>query len=372
MDGLDIGPVCAAARHGGAEAEHDSEFQPRFWEVLRNSALNLAGLPAEYGGLGTDVPSLVSAVREVSRVDAAAGWVCAIHVPAATFTTFLVPSAASEIVTSAWPPLIGGASMPAGHASPAPDGYRLTGCWPLVTGGAELTWACLAALVHDGDRPRVLWFFVPGKDLVVERDWDAIGMRGTGSHSVRVDDVFVPVERAISLTDGPVRLDSAVSRFPIYGLMAACIAAVALGIFDRAWASFTRLSSEFTPRNSAGRLAEQPFAQYTAAQSVFRMRSAEGFLRESLTATWSAAESGAVGDDHRLQIRAAANEVVAAAAEGTQQLYDASGVAGIYRRNELERCLRDMLVVKQHAVVGASAAHRVGRALLLGGAPVGL
>jgi len=59
--------------------------------------------------------------------------------------------------------------------------------------------------------------------------WSVGGLRGTGSHDVVVDNVFVPAEQTCSLLD-PDQLDRPQSRMPFFATMAAGCAAICLGI----------------------------------------------------------------------------------------------------------------------------------------------
>ncbi|MCL3998746.1 hypothetical protein M4438_35485, partial [Streptomyces lavenduligriseus] len=132
--------------------------------------------------------------------------------------------------------MIGGSSAPAGTTAPAGGRVRLQGRWPLVTSAPQLTLAALAARDEEGTR----WWLVPGTELRVEDDWDAVGLRGSASHSVSCD-TLVPAGHSVCLTD-PARIDGALYRFPLYGLMAACIAAVAEATAERALQEFATLA----------------------------------------------------------------------------------------------------------------------------------
>ena len=59
-------------------------------------------------------------------------------------------------------------------------------------------------IVHDGDAPligpdgnpaKVIVYF-PADEARIVDNWDPLGMRGTGTHDVAVDDLFVPERHA--------------------------------------------------------------------------------------------------------------------------------------------------------------------------------
>jgi hypothetical protein len=84
-----------------------------------------------------------------------------------------------------------GSGVPAAHGERAPEGVRVTGRWPSVSGCEEAAWASLALMV-DG---QFSFAVIPVVDLAVDRTWHTAGMRGTGSRTLVAEDVPVPTER---------------------------------------------------------------------------------------------------------------------------------------------------------------------------------
>lgn len=97
-----------------------------------------------------------------------------------------------------------GVFAPRGKATPVEGGYRVTGRWPFTSGVDNATLRLGGALVFEGNAPRMLpsgepeirsFFFDADQTSVIDT-WDTSGLRGTGSHDMAVDDVFVPAERS--------------------------------------------------------------------------------------------------------------------------------------------------------------------------------
>lgn len=76
-------------------------------------------------------------------------------------------------------------------AERVPEGVRVSGRWPNVSGCEDAAWAGLALTV-DGT---FSFAVVPVADLAVERTWQMAGMRGTGSHTLVAGDLLVPADR---------------------------------------------------------------------------------------------------------------------------------------------------------------------------------
>src|SRR5581483_5221526 len=91
---------------------------------------------------------------------------------------------------------------PTGKATPADGGYRLSGRWSFVSGVDYSDWVIVAAMVFAPQGPpQARHFLVPRKDYSVLDTWHNVGMRGTGSNDLIVDDVFVPAHRTITMDD---------------------------------------------------------------------------------------------------------------------------------------------------------------------------
>lgn len=88
--------------------------------------------------------------------------------------------------------LIAGGVLPKGTGTQVRNGLLLSGVWPTVSTSECADWVLLAATVDDmGSQPGRICL-VPQADIGIERTWDSVGMRATGSHTVVADRLFVP------------------------------------------------------------------------------------------------------------------------------------------------------------------------------------
>jgi alkylation response protein AidB-like acyl-CoA dehydrogenase len=100
-----------------------------------------------------------------------------------------------------------GVGKPPGQGRRVADGLRISGRWPTASGCEDAPWALTPVMVSDGDGPpEEAAVLVPTSDLDIERTWDTVGMRGTGSHTLVAEDVFVPRSRVLTLPTGPETL----------------------------------------------------------------------------------------------------------------------------------------------------------------------
>lgn len=360
----DLETVCKIAREHRDHGERHSTLHPQVWQALRASPLPAAALPLAFGGLQWPAGQIIAAVRRLALADPSAGWAAAIHAPAGAFTARLDTQTAAELGLGPGkpPPLIAGSSLPAGTAEPAQDHVRLRGTWPLVTSAPQMTLAVLAA--PDPEDHATRWWWVAQDNVHVHPDWDAVGLRGSASCSVTCD-TLVPRNHTVRLTE-PAAFDEPLYRFPLYGLMAACIAAVAQATAEQTLAAFRELATTATPRHAAATLAHIGPVQEMYAHAATRLSAAAAHTDSTVETAWKAAQNGTVHGTERAALRAACTHLVQTCATVCQDLFQTAGSAAIHRRSPLERYWRDSAVAARHALV-ASRGRQLAGALMLTG-----
>jgi alkylation response protein AidB-like acyl-CoA dehydrogenase len=139
--------------------------------------------------------------------------------------------------------LFAGSTRPTGQAVTTQGGFRLSGRWSLVSGCELADYVHLISLVHEDGVPRMLApgqpdlrvLFVPKGGYAILDTWHVGGLRGSGSHDVVVDNVFVPVEDSFAPAP-PVASNSPLNQLPIIPMIVAGIGAQFLGMARAAMA----------------------------------------------------------------------------------------------------------------------------------------
>ena len=174
-----------------------------FYSDAVHQALLAAGLyrvlqPKMFGGHELDVGTLLAIVTEISRGHPSSGW------------CFTLASSHSLILASHWGEqaqreLFGPAgefrsahrSVPAGKFKRVDGGYLIeSGSWSYSSGIPVATHFGGGALLPDkSGNPVSVNFFVPREKVTILPDWggdQSLGMQGSGSNTVRIENVFVP------------------------------------------------------------------------------------------------------------------------------------------------------------------------------------
>ncbi|ARJ07151.1 oxidoreductase [Cnuibacter physcomitrellae] len=184
-------------RERQAETEAAGNISEDTVDLLVSSGFYRVLQPRTFGGYGFDLPTYVRLATEVARGCPETAWVLSLvlgHVhQLATFPIEAQRDAYARDGEFRAPEV----AAPQGRGVVVPGGYRVTGAWDYASGSAHATHILLAFIVPEG---------APGggglrmglfdrDDYTIEHNWDVIGMQGTGSNRVVLDDVFVPEHR---------------------------------------------------------------------------------------------------------------------------------------------------------------------------------
>jgi indole-3-acetate monooxygenase len=354
------------------QSERERRLPPELSEKIAAAGLYRLCVPASLGGAEAHPRTLVEAVEALAQGDAAAGWCLAICATSGTLAAYLPHEAAHEAYGD---PLgvVGGVFAPTGRAVAAGDSYLVDGRWRFASNVESCDWLMGGCAVFDGDtvrtvasgRPDVRLMLFPRADAEVIDTWSVSGLRGTGSHDMRVAGLEVPAARSASLTtDAPV-VTTPLYAFPAFGLLALGIAAVALGTARAAIDDVVDLAGAKTPTMSSRKLAERPGTQAGVARAEATLGAARALLLESIDRCWSAATAGGeISRILRARLRMAATHAVDRSAEAVDAAYLLGGGSAIYETSPLQRRFRDVHAATQHILVAPPTWELAGRALL--------
>lgn len=190
--------------------DEDGSFVTENYTALRDAGLVSAGVPAELGGGGAELPELCEMLRLLAHGCGSTALAFAMHthnvaVPAWRWrhTPDVRPAvepllrrvAAEKIVicTSGGSDWVGGS----GKAEKVEGGYRITARKVFSSSAPFAQLFTTSAVVEEADGRKVIHFAVPmtAPGLKVLDTWNALGMRGTGSHDIDLDGVFVPDDK---------------------------------------------------------------------------------------------------------------------------------------------------------------------------------
>lgn len=351
-----------ALRERAARGEELRRLSDETIADLHRTGLFRVLQPKRVGGSELPFRALVELVAVISRGDASTGWVLA-NLAAHHWLFGMWPKQAQDEVWGASPDnLIGSALIfPRGRARPVEGGYRLTGRWPFSSGVDAAAWNLIGGIVQDeeggGSGPRI--FLLPASDYTVIDTWEVIGLAGTGSKDVVVEDVFVPGYRTLAVDQiaggpnpGSEVNPSVLYQLPAISLFAFCIAGVSLGIAQGAIEHFTETTrtrlSAYTGRN----VADFNTVQVHLAEAAALADAARAIMLadcDAATASVAAGKTPELGE--RARYRRDGAFAATLCTKAVDVLFSATGGGAIYARNPMQRAFRDVHAANAHYVL---------------------
>ena len=340
-------------------AEHDrtGQISRGAFDLLREEGATTALVPREFGGGDATHVEFGAFLRELGRHDPSTSLTLSMHSHLVATQVwrhrhgmdasgFLTRVAGGAIMISTGASDWVGAS---GTAVAVDGGYRVTARKAPVS-GCEVGDVLVTSIRSDGagDGPQVVHCSIPfaADGVSIEQTWDTLGMRATGSHTVVLDDVFVP-EAAVSLvrpadTWHPVWNSVLGSAMPL-------IMAPYVGIADVAVAVATETVAGRNDPHVLQLLGEMITAHTTGADAVTAMLASSDNLCFDNT-------------DQHSSITLARKTVAADALIETVRLaIEVTGGFGFSRTSELERLYRDVHGCLFHPLPRAKQSRFSGR-----------
>jgi alkylation response protein AidB-like acyl-CoA dehydrogenase len=358
----------------GAEMDRRRELTPEVVDALVEQDMLRLLLPKSLGGQEIPLVEFSKVTEALAWADASVGWfICQSNVSSATSAAAMPHATAMAVFGDAREGLAWGARHNRSKAIRGEGGYRLTGTWSFASGGRHTRWLGAHSAVQNPDgtphirhgRPDDRSFVFLRSDARITDDWYVLGLRGTGSDTYTVEDLFVPDERA------PARdaLEERQQKGPLYTLMSTLLYAsgfcgVTLGVGRRLFESYVDLARGKHSRSSSNAMAVNNAIQREIGLLEARLSAARAFLHEAAGQAYDAAAAGRLDTELRLRLRLATTHGMNEATDVAIASYRAAGTTAILDAQPFERRFRDAMSASQHLQAMLPHVEMVGRHII--------
>lgn len=336
------------------------------FDCFRDNGTTTALVPAEFGGLGVTHAEMGEMLRAIARFDPPSAVTLSMHThlvaaqvwrhnhgfdASAVFRrvadgAILVSTGASDWIGSN------------GTARQVDGGYRVS-ARKSPASGCEVGDILVTSIRWEGgpDGPEVLHCAVPmaADGVSIDLTWDTLGQRATGSHTVVLDDVFVP-DAAISLRRPADRWH------PVWNT----ILPAALPLIMSAYLGIADAAVDVARATVAGRTEQH------VLQLLGEMLNAHTTVADVVAAMYTDADNLRFDNTHEIASRALSRKTVASDAviDTVRLAIEVTGGIGYSRGSDLERLYRDAHGCLFHPLPRAKQTTLTGR-VAQGLSPVG-
>jgi 3-hydroxy-9,10-secoandrosta-1,3,5(10)-triene-9,17-dione monooxygenase len=249
--------------------------------------------------------------------------------------------------------LISSSYMPVGKVERVEGGFRLSGRWGFSSGSMHCDWVFLGAVcppVNEGDAPDMRTFLVPAADYQVIENWDVMGLQGTGSHDIVVENAFVPEYRTHKAQDGYScnSPGNAVNTAPLFRvpfgqIFVRAVSSSSIGALQGAIEAYREVTGKRVGINDGKKTAHDPTAQYVLAEAGTVVDELKLVLHRNFDRLMDAASGGQpLTTQERVKMRFDSALVSERCVQAMDKLMGCSGASGMFLAHPLNRFFRDI------------------------------
>jgi 3-hydroxy-9,10-secoandrosta-1,3,5(10)-triene-9,17-dione monooxygenase len=309
----------------------------------------------EYGGYEMDPQVFYAVLLEIAKTCMSSAWVLGVVGVHNWQLNLFDAEAAEEVWADSRDVLISSSYAPVGKVTPVDGGFRLSGRWSFSSGCEHCDWVFLGAVVPTAEAPwdmlNYRTFLLPKEDYQIVDNWDVVGLEGTGSHDIVVNDAFVPEHRTHRMVedDGGRKFmhKPPLYRLPFMQVFSRAVSTPSLGALEGALEKYIYIAQN----RLAGMIAmkDDPNARRLAAEVDAAIASMKTTLFQNFDQLMDHARAGEVAtllDRARFRYN---TSVVADTCVGlSSRMLKSAGSTGIRNSGALLKQHRDILTSQAH------------------------
>jgi 3-hydroxy-9,10-secoandrosta-1,3,5(10)-triene-9,17-dione monooxygenase len=313
--------------------------------------------PRRWGGLEVHPNTFFDVQTEVASACPSTAWVLGVVAVHAWQLALFDPKAQDDVWGRDTATLISSSYAPTGKVTRVEGGFRISGRWSFSSGSDHCQWVFLGGFAPtEGGPPDMRTFLLPRSDYTIDDNWHVVGLRGTGSKDIVVDNAFVPEHRTHKMSDG-FRCDnpgnqsnpSALYRIPFGQIFVRSVSTSAIGILQGALAFYRSVTATKVGAADGNRAAQDPAAMMVTAQAAATLGELKLVLHRNFDQLIDAAERGERVDvNRRVAMRFDSSEAVRRAAEAVDRMFAACGGRALFLSSPMHRYFVDVHAAQAH------------------------
>ena len=354
------------------EIERTRRLTPAVTSALVENGLYRALLPQSFGGAEAPLEIFMQMQEEIAKADASTAWCLGQCSVCAMTAAYLEADAGNEIFNT--PPGILAWGAIAHEVKAVDGGYIANARWDFASGMRQASWlgAHVRIVGADGTPRRkadgsleIRTILFPATSATMHDVWDVIGLKGTGTDSYSVENLFIP-EKFAALRDDR---DAVREKGPLYKLTTNAVfgmgfAATSLGVARATLDAAIELARTKQPQGLAV-MRENNAVQGMIGRTEATLRAARAYLYATAAEVWRDLERGdRLTEAHRIALRIATTWTIHQSAAVVDTAYHMAGATAVFAANPFERRFRDMHAIAQQIQARDTHYEDAGKAIL--------
>ena len=332
------------------EADKNSTVSKNVINAIKEEQIHRLIIPKEYGYPQIDFLTFNEFIKKVGYYNLSAAWLAYFFALHNAWAALLPKNRMDEIYNDGG--LLADIFAPVGEVTRGDGGYYLNGKWNFVSGVNYSTWISLGAFYReDGAPPKRLGLCMRVEELTIVKDWDSLGLRGSGSNTVIADNVFVPDDMVFDFAEVinnrkpiPLEVDEDylyynTAFFPAFYLG---FASMSLGAAERVINEYRERTKQRIRYDGTNESME-PKSQRVLADLTLKLKSAQGLMKEYIEMLETDNGQYLLGEYKGLRAQIIQNCIDIAV-----KVQLALGAYALKKGNVIETMVRDLLAIGGH------------------------
>ncbi|WP_240732720.1 flavin-dependent monooxygenase [Halioglobus maricola] len=321
-------------------------------QALQDAGFFLALQPARWGGAEVDPQCFFQMQMAIAEACMSTAWASGIVAVHAFQLALMDPRAQEDVWGDDIHTRVSSSYAPMGKVEPVEGGFRFSGRWGWSSGCDHCTWVLLGGILPDGTYRT---FLLPKSDYRIEDTWHSMGLQGTGSNDIVVEDAFVPDYRTHKQSDGFAGTNPGVSsdsaelyHMPWAQLFIRVVSTPAIGAARDALAQYCALvkgkaSGDIT------KLAQDTGTQMRIARARNSIEEMSSVMLSNFDTMMETLRRGEkIEIDDRILYRFQASLVIEKSIEVVDSLFSSAGGSSVFVGSQIQQRFLDIHTARAH------------------------
>lgn len=360
---IDLDELCDEIRERACSGEFDQQayVSQDIIQKLKQLGVYRAFVPKRFGGDEISPRQFCELIERLSMADGSVGWVASFGMSPAYLGS--LPEATLQELYKDSPDIVfAGGIFPPQSAELVDDCFMVNGRWKFSSGckGADIVGVGIAPKKDNETQGLPRMAVLPADKAKIEMTWDTVGLKGTGSHDLVVENVSVP-EAWTFVRGEPSKLPEPFFKYPSLSLATQVLTVVGIGVAAAALDEFKKLAPGKASITGGAEIANRPVTQYEFSQAQAEFLAARNWFYQTMDVVWNEILAGRKPDPDLISdMRLSCTHAARVSARVARKMQMLAGMTAIYTNNPFSRFVNDTNVVTQHAFMGDNTLQNAG------------